>query len=237
MNRRRHACPQTIDGMARITCGFAPIPAAPSATSTAVLPLRWSVQVNATVRAFATIVDGGGSTATKCRVSPTTPWRDPHSVLHTGVLQSADPRSDALIGLRTPVHLGQGVAPSIRFARARLAAFDLTDATSIVVDAEFGSSLSVRQTDVEGSSQRTRAATAAMDGATGTSRTFIGFVTARGIRGHMRFLRSGIPHETTSAAMRAHEALVVCERCGDRDSRRSARHQGVEGRGQTTVGQ
>src|SRR5262245_49460862 len=82
----------------------------------AVLPSARSVQIGQPATAFATIVNGGSSMATGCRISdPTTGRGTPVQAVFT--YQTTDAKTNALVGTpNTPVDIPPGGAQAFVFA-------------------------------------------------------------------------------------------------------------------------
>jgi List-Bact-rpt repeat protein len=90
----------------------------------AVLPSSRSVEVGGTATAFATILNGGGTPATGCTISPAM------SVPATFLYQTTNPSTNALTGSpNTPASIPAGGGQSFLIAFTMGGAFDPTDVT------------------------------------------------------------------------------------------------------------
>ena len=90
--------------------------------ASAVLPSSRSVQVGVTATAFATILNGGGSTATGCTISPST------QIPATFLYQTTNPSTNQLIGTpNTPASVPPGPGQSFLIAFTPTSPFGPTD--------------------------------------------------------------------------------------------------------------
>jgi hypothetical protein len=86
------------------------VPPAPTPLAAAVLPGSRTVEVGATATAFATIINGGSTTATSCAIAPVSPVG---GVFH---YRPTDPTTNMVIGsLDTPIDIPAGAAQSFVF--------------------------------------------------------------------------------------------------------------------------
>jgi hypothetical protein len=106
---------------------FASVQAVPpfnTPLAAAILPSSRSVQVGGTATAFATILNGGGTTATDCAISPAM------AVPATFIYQTTDPSTNTLTGSpNTPASIPAGEGQSFLIAFTMGSAFGPTDVT------------------------------------------------------------------------------------------------------------
>ena len=116
-----------VNGVTRngVLTGSTFLPAAETALAAAVLPSSRSAQVGTPVTAFATIINGGGATATQCGLSALLNSVNPLPI--TFGYQTTDAGNNLTGSLNTPVDIGPGVPQGYVFSVTASAPFAPTD--------------------------------------------------------------------------------------------------------------